>query len=202
VAARRAELAQVGTIRTRPLKVGGLIRLSVRRVVIALSSLVPLQRLFAAALASCSAPLRTAADRAPVYVPSPLTGGCSRPALVCPPPAVPALPILAGSDGARTAPDRTPSTRIGPTAGAGPTPIVGLVRNAVRSSGRATASNRHVTAWRGQQGSALASRRPDGIQHTPGAQPLGACGTPRAGNQVARPPTCCAGRLKRLIKYT
>src|SRR5262249_23627447 len=83
----------------------------------------------------CSAPLRTAADRAPVYVPSPLTGGCSRPALVCPPPAVPALPILAGSDGARTAPDRTPSTRIGPTAGAGPTPIVGLVRNAVRSSG-------------------------------------------------------------------
>src|SRR5262249_18726522 len=114
----------------------------------------------------------------------------------------PALPILAGSHGARTAPDRTPSTRIGPTAGAGPTPIVGLVRNAVRSSGRATASNRHVTAWRGQQGSALASRRPDGIQHTPGAQPLGACGTPRAGNQVARPPTCCAGRLKRLIKYT
>lgn len=62
MAARRAELAQVGTIRTRPLKVGGLIRLSVRRVVIALSSLVPLQRLFAAALAAAarlSAPLLT-----------------------------------------------------------------------------------------------------------------------------------------------
>jgi len=106
VAARRAELAQVGTIRPRLLKVGGLIRLSVRRVVIALSSLVPLQRLFAAALASCSAPLRTAADRAPVYVPSPLTGGCSRPALVCPPPAVPRIAdprrVRRGTDCARS----------------------------------------------------------------------------------------------------
>jgi len=44
--------AQVGTIRTRLLKVGGLIRLSVRRVAIALSSVFPLQRLFAAALAN------------------------------------------------------------------------------------------------------------------------------------------------------
>jgi hypothetical protein len=44
--------AQVGTIRTRLLKVGGLIRLSVRRVVVALSSVFPLQRLFAAALAN------------------------------------------------------------------------------------------------------------------------------------------------------
>jgi hypothetical protein len=52
--------AQVGTIRARLLKVGGLIRLSVRRVVIALSSVFPLQRLFAAALANLqrASPLR------------------------------------------------------------------------------------------------------------------------------------------------
>jgi hypothetical protein len=52
--------AQVGTIRTRLLKVGGLIRVSVRRVVIALSSVFPLQRLFRAALANLqrAAPLR------------------------------------------------------------------------------------------------------------------------------------------------
>jgi hypothetical protein len=44
--------AQVGTIRTRLLKLGGLIRVSVRRVVIALSSVFPLQRLFVQALAN------------------------------------------------------------------------------------------------------------------------------------------------------
>ena len=44
--------AQVGTIRTRLLKLGGLIRISVRRVVVALSSVFPLQRLFAQALAN------------------------------------------------------------------------------------------------------------------------------------------------------
>jgi hypothetical protein len=52
--------AQVGTIRTRLLKVGGLIRISVRRVVIALSSVFPLQQLFRAALANLqrASPLR------------------------------------------------------------------------------------------------------------------------------------------------
>lgn len=42
--------AQVGTIRTRLLKVGAVVRVSVRRVVVALSSVFPLQRLFAQAL--------------------------------------------------------------------------------------------------------------------------------------------------------
>ena len=44
--------AQVGTIRTRLLKLGALVSVSVRRVVIALSSVFPLQRLFAQALAN------------------------------------------------------------------------------------------------------------------------------------------------------
>ena len=44
--------AQVGTIRTRLLKLGALVTVSVRRVVIALSSVFPLQRLFAQALAN------------------------------------------------------------------------------------------------------------------------------------------------------
>jgi len=44
--------AQVGTIRTRLLKLGALVTVSVRRVVIALSSVFPLQRLFAHALAN------------------------------------------------------------------------------------------------------------------------------------------------------
>ena len=54
VGLRGTELAraQVGTIRTRLLKLGGLIRVSVRRVVIALSSVFPLQRLFVQALAN------------------------------------------------------------------------------------------------------------------------------------------------------
>jgi len=42
--------AQVGTIRTRLLKLGARVTVSVRRVVIALSSVFPLQRLFAQAL--------------------------------------------------------------------------------------------------------------------------------------------------------
>ena len=44
--------AQVGTIRTRLLKLGALVTVSVRRVVIALSSVFPLQKLFARALAN------------------------------------------------------------------------------------------------------------------------------------------------------
>jgi len=44
--------AQVGTIRTRLLKLGALVTVSVRRVVIALSSVFPLQRLFVQALAN------------------------------------------------------------------------------------------------------------------------------------------------------
>ena len=54
VGLRGTELAraQVGTIRTRLLKLGGLIRVSVRRVRIALSSVFPLQRLFVQALAN------------------------------------------------------------------------------------------------------------------------------------------------------
>lgn len=44
--------AQVGTIRTLLLKLGALVTVSVRRVVIALSSVFPLQRLFAQALAN------------------------------------------------------------------------------------------------------------------------------------------------------
>jgi hypothetical protein len=44
--------AQVGTIRTRLLKLGALVTVSVRRVVIALSSVFPLQPLFAQALAN------------------------------------------------------------------------------------------------------------------------------------------------------
>jgi hypothetical protein len=44
------ERAQAGTIRTRLLKVAAVIVISVRRVVIALSSVFPLQRVFAAAL--------------------------------------------------------------------------------------------------------------------------------------------------------
>ena len=44
--------AQVSTIRTRLLKLGALVTVSVRRVVIALSSVFPLQRLFAQALAN------------------------------------------------------------------------------------------------------------------------------------------------------
>jgi hypothetical protein len=44
--------AQVGTIRTRLLKVGALVRLSVRRIQISLSSVFPLQRLFQQALAN------------------------------------------------------------------------------------------------------------------------------------------------------
>jgi len=44
--------AQVGTIRTRLLKLGALVTVSVRRVVIALSSVFALQRLFAQALAN------------------------------------------------------------------------------------------------------------------------------------------------------
>ncbi len=42
--------AQVGTIRTRLLKLSGLVKLSVRRVRIALSSAFPLQALFERAL--------------------------------------------------------------------------------------------------------------------------------------------------------
>ena len=44
--------AQVGTIRTRLFKLAGLVRVSVRRVTLALSSVFPLQRLFAHALAN------------------------------------------------------------------------------------------------------------------------------------------------------
>ena len=44
--------AQVGTIRTRLFKLAGLVRVSVRRVTLALSSVFPLQRLFAQALAN------------------------------------------------------------------------------------------------------------------------------------------------------
>lgn len=44
--------AQVGTIRTRLIKVGALVRLSVRRIQISLSSVFPLQRLFYQALAN------------------------------------------------------------------------------------------------------------------------------------------------------
>jgi len=44
------ERAQCGTIRTRLLKIGGIVKLSVRRVYISLSSVFPLQRLFEAAL--------------------------------------------------------------------------------------------------------------------------------------------------------
>jgi hypothetical protein len=44
--------AQVGTIRTRLLKVGALVKLSVRRIQISLSSVFPLQRLFHQALAN------------------------------------------------------------------------------------------------------------------------------------------------------
>jgi hypothetical protein len=42
--------AQAGTIRTRLLKIGALVRISVRRVYVSLSSVFPLQRLFARAL--------------------------------------------------------------------------------------------------------------------------------------------------------
>jgi hypothetical protein len=42
--------AQVGTIRTRLLKLGGLAKLSVRRVRIAFSSVFPLQAVFVRAL--------------------------------------------------------------------------------------------------------------------------------------------------------
>ncbi len=38
--------AQVGTIRTRLLKIGGVVKVSVRRVAVALSSVYPLQALF------------------------------------------------------------------------------------------------------------------------------------------------------------
>jgi hypothetical protein len=44
--------AQAGTIRLRLLKIGAIVRLSVRRIVISLSSVYPLQALFATALAS------------------------------------------------------------------------------------------------------------------------------------------------------
>src|SRR5207248_9999178 len=44
--------AQVSTIRTRLLMLGALVTVSVRRVVIALSSVFPLHRLFAPALAT------------------------------------------------------------------------------------------------------------------------------------------------------
>ena len=46
--------AQAGTIRTRLLKVGGLIRVSIRRVVIAVSSVFPLRRLFAGGAGQCA----------------------------------------------------------------------------------------------------------------------------------------------------
>ena len=46
------ERAQVGTIRTRLLKIAAVIRISVRRVYVALSSVYPPQRLFARVLAS------------------------------------------------------------------------------------------------------------------------------------------------------
>lgn len=46
------ERAQVGTIRTRLLKIAAVIRISVRRVYVALSSVYPLQRLFARVLAN------------------------------------------------------------------------------------------------------------------------------------------------------
>jgi hypothetical protein len=44
--------AQVGTIRVRLLKLGALVQVSVRRVMLALSSVFPLQRLFAQACAN------------------------------------------------------------------------------------------------------------------------------------------------------
>jgi hypothetical protein len=46
------ERAQVGTIRTRLLKIGAVIKISVRRVYVALSSVYPLQALFARVLAN------------------------------------------------------------------------------------------------------------------------------------------------------
>lgn len=42
--------AQVGTIRTRLLKVGALVKVTVRRIYVALSSVFPLQALFAQVL--------------------------------------------------------------------------------------------------------------------------------------------------------
>ncbi len=42
--------AQVGTIRARLLKIGGVVKISVRRITVALSSVYPLQELFARAL--------------------------------------------------------------------------------------------------------------------------------------------------------
>jgi hypothetical protein len=46
------ERAQVGTIRMRLLKIAAVIQISVRRVYVALSSVYPLQRLFARVLAN------------------------------------------------------------------------------------------------------------------------------------------------------
>ena len=51
--------AQVGTIRCRPLKIGAIVSVSVRRIYISLSSVLPLQDLFARILANirgCIAP--------------------------------------------------------------------------------------------------------------------------------------------------
>ena len=63
VALRGTELAraQVSTIRTRLVKIGGLVRVSVRRVYVALSSSFPLQALFVRALQNLQTgyPLRT-----------------------------------------------------------------------------------------------------------------------------------------------
>jgi hypothetical protein len=42
--------AQVGTIRTRLLKIGGVVKISVRRITVALSSVYPLQEIFARVL--------------------------------------------------------------------------------------------------------------------------------------------------------
>ena len=49
------ERAQCGTIRTRLLKIGGLVTVSVRRVVVSMSCAFPLQELFATALANIQA---------------------------------------------------------------------------------------------------------------------------------------------------
>jgi len=51
----KMERAQCGTIRTRLLKIGGLVTVSVRRLVVSMSNAFPLQELFATALANIQA---------------------------------------------------------------------------------------------------------------------------------------------------